>query len=359
MGMAVGSAVSALKRSKMGEAYRASVLRHRADGVAEFFEPAPHRTYHWYLVMLGNGLDDRVHPRRPKLSNVRLDAARGSARQVIAAIRALFDDDALAPMVPLVCRALKETTPTGLAFERLTYYLIAELQLHLKSALQAGQGRRCSVQGVLSSARRTPRRRSELPDSHQPAWTTMNRTPPKKVQIPCRVDPRIKELIEEDRDAQGISQSRWLEEAIAEKLQRQGFAVELPKAAKAPVKKPRSPRRVQRPAIPEPEKSPDATVNRADKPTTVRVSKGLASQIDKARGKQNRSAWMNEAITAFLSEKAELPGPPDVLEELSEPVAMRFDKDFFSDVVAAANKSGVTRSEWYRSVARWYLNNNQ
>ncbi len=311
------------------------------------------------MAMLGNGLEDSVRPRRPKLSSVRVDAVRGSARQVIAAIRVLFDNDALAPTVPLVCRALKEVTATGLAFERLAYYLIAELQLHVKSALQVGHVRRGSVKGVSSSARRTARRRSELPDPDKPAWATMNRTPPKKVQIPCRVDPRIKKLIEEDSDAHGISQSRWMEEAIAEKLQRQGFAVELPKAAKAPVKKPRRPKRPQRPSIPEPEKSPDASVNRADQSTTVRVSKAMMAQIDKVRGKKNRSRWMNDAIGAFLSENGTLPPSPDVLEVLSEPIGLRFDRDFFQEVATAAENSGETNSEWFRRVARWYLNQRQ
>ena len=177
--------------------------------------------------------------------------------------------------------------------------------------------------------------------------------------MPCRVDPQIKSLIGQDAEAKGLSQSRWLEEAIAEKLQRQGYAVELPKGPKAPVRKPRRPRRMQRPSIPAPEKSPDASVNRADQSTTMRVGKSLMARIDKARGKKNRSTWMNEAIAAFLGENAELPEVSEVREVQSEPIALRLDREVVPEISAAARNSGMTNTEWFRRVARWYLERDQ
>lgn len=354
--------ISVSKLSKLGAAYRAYVFRAKKIDAEGFFVSALHRTYPWYVLALKNGLEECVKPRRPLLSEARSEAVKLSARQTIAAIRTLFLDDALAPNVPLVIAALKDIAPTPLAFERLTYYLIAELQVHLASALLADDGRRGAVGGKATPLRRSARDRSALPDPSQPAWATMNRAPAKKVQIPCRIDPAIKELIGKDAETQGMSQSRWLEEAIAEKLQRQGYAVELPKAGKPQEKNGKRtsrPRRTQRRSIPEPDKSPDASVNRADQPTTVRVSKALMSEIDKARGKQNRSRWMNEAVTAFVGENAALPEPPGTPEVLSEPIGLRFDKEFFTEISGRAEKSGETVSEWFRRVARWYLEENQ
>lgn len=362
MSMSDRSVISGSKLSKTAKAYRASILHLREAGKDGFYAPAPHRTFTWYVLTLTNGLGEQVKPLRPSLSASRTEALKASAKDIIAAVRTLFLDDALAPGVLLVIAVLKGISPTRLAFERLTYYLIAELQVHLSSALLADDGRRGAVEGKATERRRMARDRSALPDPSQPAWATMNRAPAKKVQIPCRIDPAIKELIGKDAETQGVSQSRWLEEAIAEKLQRQGYAVELPKAGKPQEKKgkrtPR-PRRTQRRSIPEPEKSPDATVNRADQPTTVRVSKALMADIDKARGKQNRSRWMNEAVMAFMNGKTALPEASGTPEVLSEPIGLRFDKDFFAEISGHAEKSGETVSEWFRRVARWYLEENQ
>lgn len=281
-----------------------------------------------------------------------------SARQIMTSVRTMYSEESVAPRACVVAAALKDITPTALAFERLTHYLVAELKLTLERVFEA-EGERVRPNTKPQSSRRSARSRAELPDPEQPAWSPVNRMPSKKVQIPCRIDPEIKLAIEEEAEKLRVSQSRWLEEAIFEKLQRQGHSVELPKAKKAAPKKPRQPRRVQRPSLPMPDKSVDASVNRADKSTTTRMGETLAAQIDKARGKQDRSAWMNEAIVTFLDENEELLAPPDELEELSEPFALRFDRDFFPKVVSAAKNSGVTRSEWYRGVARWYLAQNQ
>lgn len=326
------------------------------DKVPEaFYAPTEHRTYNWYLMALLGKLEERCRYRKPGLSSASAEAVRASAQGVMASIRVLHTDRGLAAKPNTVLKVIEEMTPTRLAFERLVYYLIAELKRHLKSALQADDGLRGSIEGVRTKPRRAARSREQLPDPDQPAWATMNRPPAKRVQIPCRIDPAIKKLIEKNADDNGVTQSRWLEEAIAEKLQRQGYAVELPKAGKPPVKKVRKPRRPQRPSIPEPDKSPNATVNRADKPTTVRVSKAMMREIDKVRGRKNRSRWMNEAITAFLESDDALPPTPDALEVLSEPIGLRFDKNFFPEIEAAAEKSNETKSEWFRRVARWYL----
>lgn len=348
--------VSRRKRKLIATAqvFRSLIAEASVDDLGKFYEPQPHRTFAWYIVMLSNGLEEIVRPRRPILSASRAETLRDSARQIVAAIRLLFSDDQLAGNPELVAEVLREITPTRLAYQRLSYYLVTELKATLRSVLKAERTTLRSGNGALGR-RRPPRKRSELPDPTLPAWAPVNRMPPKKVQIPCRIDPQLKALIEEEADKLGISQSRWLEEAIAERLQRQGHAVELPKPDKPRTKKPERARRVQRAKYPVPYKSPDAHDNRADYSTSTRMGPTLAAEIDRARGKQDRSTWLNTAITAFLNEKGELPEPSGAREVQSEPFAVRFDRDFFPLVEAAAKKSGLNRSEWYRRVARWYL----
>ena len=77
--------------------------------------------------------------------------------------------------------------------------------------------------------------------------------------------------------------------------------------------------------------------------------------IDAARGTMDRSAWMNEAIRAFFEANAKLPHELHPEEMLSKPVALRFDRDFFPKVEKAKMDSALTYAEWYRRVARWYL----
>lgn len=341
------------KSIKAAKGFRSLVEQAAAESSTDLIEVTPHRTFSWYVVMVSNGLEDIVRPHKPKLSGERAEVVRRNARQIIAAMRALFTDEQIAAKPELVADALREITPTRLAFERLIHYVITELQVNLQSKLRADGRPRWGSNAVLS--RRPPRERAELPDPNQPAWASINRMKPKKVQIPCRIDPKLKPLIEEEAAEQDVSQSRWLEEAIIEKLQRQGHAVDLPKANQAPKKKPERARRVQRAQYPAPEKSPDAHDNRADYSTSTRMGPTLADEIDQARGKQDRSSWLNEAITAFLEQKAELPEPSDVREVQSEPFFVRFDRDFFPVVEASAKKTGLNRSEWYRRVARWYL----
>lgn len=323
---------------------------------SDFVELADHQTWPWYVVMLGNALQEMLRPHVPNLSPSRAEVVVASALQVIGVLRVMFIDEHRAPKPELVVDALKAISPTDLAFERLSYYLIAELQKHLNKAFEA-EGERVSLEQPAPPSRRPPRDRSNLPDPTEPAWANVNRMSAKKIQIPCRIEPSIKPLIEEDAEKLGITQSRWLEEAIAEKLQRQGHAVALKEVERSPKKKKLAtkPRRVQRPSVPNPEKSVDASENRADKSTTTRMGERLVGKIDEARGEKDRSAWMNEAIRAFLEAEDELPKELDALEALAEPVGLRFDRNFFPVIEAAKKNSGITYSEWYRRVARWYL----
>jgi hypothetical protein len=322
----------------------------------DFYTSMPHRTFAWYVLMILNGLEESIRPRKPNLSDERADAVRTAARQVVAAMRTQFLDDPVLPKPALVRQALWDITPTKLAFERLSYYLVTELQSHLSAALKTERSNRTQKR----APRRPARKRSELPDPTQPAWASVNQMSAKKVQIPCRIEPQLKALIEEEAEKHGVSQSRWLEEAIAEKLQRQGHAVELPKAAKPPIKKKSGkPRRTQRASYPNPGESPDAHDNRADYSTSTRMEPRLAAEIDKIRGKQDRSSWLNDAIMTFLDEKAQLPGPLKAEQPQTVAFGVRFDREFYPVVKAAKENSGLTLSEWYRRVARWYLARNQ
>lgn len=337
------------RRADLRATFRSSIAAARESGGDDFYEPAPHRTLPWYLMIMSSGLEGAVRPGKPQLSERRKNSLELAARQVTACLRVMVIDKETLPSPSVVRRALWLITPTKLAFERLSYYVIAELQAQLEVALQT-DGRQGLGEKLIDSSRASPRKRWQLPDPDQPAWASVNRMQSKKVQIPCRIDAKMKSLLEEEAAKQGVSQSRWLEEAIAERLERLGHPIDLPKPEKAPARKaqPHKPRRPQRRSIPNPDKSVNATVNRTDQPTTVRVTEEMMAEIDKARGAVDRSAWLNSAIDAFLAEKAKLPAAPEAYGKLSEPIWLRFDKDQHAKIKAMLKKSDISQSEWFR-----------
>ena len=232
---------------------KAVISAAREADAQSFIQLAPHQTWTWYALMLGRELEDTLNPPQPQLSPERTQVLVASAQVVIGTLRVLFMDAGLVPRPSLVIEILRQVTPTKLAFERLSYYIITELQAHL-SAASVADGLRANLESLKPRGRRAPRKLSELPNPDAPPWASVNRMTSKKIQIPCRIDPAIKSLIEAEAQKSGVSQSRWLEEAIVERLQRQGHPLELKKAEKAPAKTPGKPRRLQRPSVPIPEK---------------------------------------------------------------------------------------------------------
>lgn len=337
----------------MGEAYRASILLLHRDFAAVFYEPRRSRTFPWYLALFRIALEQSLRTLKP-CSQVQVDDEMARlAREVLGIVRELGSDFAIIPRAEESARLLCGALRSKARYEVVAHSVIADVAKHLKNAEDAVTikgGRR-----VHKLPRRSPRHRSLFPDPEQPAWAAVNRMPSRKVQMPCRVGPDIKALIENESQAANISQSRWLEEAIAEKLQRQGHPVYLAEPVMVPEDRPAPPRRARRASLPEPDKSPDSAANRAEKVTTVRISTQLAKHIDKQRGRKDRSSWLNKAARAFMETKADLPEPLPAPEALPIALSLRFDRRFFLEMDAAVERSGLTRSERLRRVSRWYL----
>jgi len=199
------------------------------------------------------------------------------------------------------------------------------------------------------------RKRDELPDPEQPAWASINRREPKKLQIACRVEPQVKKRIKLAAEERGLSQAAWLDWTITSALVDQGFEVHRVRPYKpkfsSPVVQYRTPRKV----LPAPEQSRNASVNRADRSTSLRMCGKLAEYIDEARRPNlDRSEWLNASIRSFLDSGEEL---PDFLASgpLTEVCALRFERDFFDVIEAATAEYGLTKSAWFRRVAYWKL----
>ncbi|WP_139236592.1 hypothetical protein [Sedimentitalea nanhaiensis] len=206
-------------------------------------------------------------------------------------------------------------------------------------------------------ARHKPnRKRSELPDPAQPAWASVNRHKSSKFQITCRVEWHIKARIQAAAHMMGQSQAAWIEHAIKSALLDHGFSSAQKRFDDYDRRLDSLGRREARSELPEPDVSRHASVNRADKSTTVRISKDLAKQIDRARQTQSRSQWLVEAVDMFIKSAEELP-TESVAPRMprTEVVGLRFDREFYSELASIITESGRSKSDWLRSVALWRI----
>lgn len=322
------------------------------------WQPMPDRDFSWNALQIGRWITEHEADISDPDIKVEQNKERYRilAKETFKVLGTLWVDHRVLPEPEWLYETLRYTCEGyDEAFE-----IVCSLREECREFLilsRAGQNPSIPTLSKLGQKQRRYRRRKELPDPGKPAWATVNRKPSKKVQIPCRVEPEVKELVASAADDESISQARWLEEAIAEKLQAQGYQVTLSDRKKvAAVKPAKKPKRTQRPSLPLPDANPGIAANRADKATTFRIGENLAVRIDKARGREmDRSAWMNQAIQSFMKSNGKLPEPDKVRDTMSEPISLRFDKSFFPKVEAAAVAAGMTNSEWFRRVARWYL----
>ncbi|TYB83478.1 hypothetical protein [Maritimibacter fusiformis] len=326
-----------------------------------WWEPSPDRDFAWNAFQIGKWITQHEEENSRSGGGHQKESQRYSilAKEAFRVLGTLWVDHQVLPEPEWLYELLADAPGSNFEASSVALFLREECRQFL---IRRRDGQNPDIPTLADGERkqRRYRRRQDLPDPEKPAWATVNRNPPKKVQIPCRVTPEIRALIGNAADDEGISQARWLEEAIAEKLKSQGYNVSLAERKEVVTEQPaKKPKRTQRRAIPLPDASPGIAANRADKATTFRMGESLAAQIDKARGEElDRSAWMNRAIQSFMKDKGKLPKPDNVRDTMSEPVSLRFDKDFFPKVEAAASASGLTNSEWFRRVARWYLEQN-
>lgn len=323
-----------------------------------WWQSSPDRDFAWNAFQIGKWITEQEE-------NITLDGVRVPnkterfsvlGKEAFKVLGTLWLDHRLLPEPLWFYESLQHSSPDYFQTFEIAIFLREECRQFLILS-RAGKQPDIPRLAQLGDRQRRYRRRENLPDPNRPAWATVNRNPSNKVQMPCRVMPEVKDLVSMAAEAEGISQARWLEEAIAQKLKAQGYDAEPPKRNARPKETPPTkPKRLQRPSRPRPEASPGIAANRADKPTTIRIGKSLAARIDQARGKElDRSAWMNRAIHTFMKTNGRLPEPEKVREAMSEPVSLRFDQDFFPQIEAAADAAGLTNSEWFRRVARWYL----
>jgi hypothetical protein len=326
-----------------------------------WWESSPDRDFAWNAFQIGKWITEHEEGIRRSGGGSEKGSQRYTvlAKEAFRVLGTLWVDHQVLPEPEFFCEGLAQTSGRIFEANNIVFSLREECRQFLIRR-RDGQNPEIPTLDYGAKKQRRYRRRQDLPDPEKPAWATVNRNPPKKVQIPCRVAPEIRTLVGNAADDEGISQARWLEEAIADKLKSQGYDVSLAERKEVVTERPaKKPKRTQRRAIPLPDASPGIAANRADKATTFRMGESLAAQIDKARGEElDRSAWMNRAIQNFMNDKGKLPKPDKTPDIMSEPISLRFDKDFFPKVEAAASAAGLTNSEWFRRVARWYLEQN-
>lgn len=203
---------------------------------------------------------------------------------------------------------------------------------------------------------RPNRKRIELPDPEQPAWASVNRRKSTKFQITCRLEWHVKARIQAAAHMMGQSQAAWIEAAIKNALLDHRYVLPLKHRDDHARDEPSSGRRGPRQELPETDVSRHASVNRADKSTTVRMCKSLAERIDGYRESQSRSQWINEAVRMFVVSGEELPtervAPSGPLVQV---VGLRFDREFFAELELIMAKSGRSKSDWFRSIALWRM----
>lgn len=323
-----------------------------------FYEPAEHRTFEWYILTLSKGLDEIYGFDKADLASFR--ANRNTLAMVDGITRALhtlFHEDGLAPHPDVVRWTMPYMGKTKEQAERLAYHLSQRLKDFLEQVRQA-EDEHATYRVVPNSKRRSPRERMDLPDPSAPAWSTLNRQPSERVQVACRISEEVKDYLTQDAAARRISQSEWLNEAIISELVKQGYDVSVERNFRPPPMRGLTKRRPQRSASerPDPDKRADAAVNRPYEITNIRIDPILAQRIaDDLDPDENRMMWFGKAVQNFLYSREELPGPRVEQPNYTIAVALHFDRSVYILLNQSAKESGVSRSEWLRRVAHWYL----
>lgn len=322
-----------------------------------FYEPAEHRTFEWYILTLSKALDEDYGLDQSDLVSFRANTNTLAMVEGIArALHTLFHEDKLAPHPNIVHWTLSDMASTTEQAERLAYHFSQRMKDFVEQVRQA-EDEHPTYRVVPKSKRRSPRERVDLPDPSAPAWSTRNRQASEKVQVACRISEHVKDYLTEDAAARGISQSEWLNEAIISELVKQGYDVSVERNFRPPTRG-LSKRRPQRSASdrPDPKKRADAAVNRPYEITNIRIDPILAQRIaDDLDPDENRMMWFGKAVQNFLYSREKLPGPRMEQSNYIVAVTLRFDPSVFTVLNQTAKESGVSRSEWLRRVAHWYL----
>lgn len=74
--------------------------------------------------------------------------------------------------------------------------------------------------------KRVYRRKAELPDPSKPRWAAVNRaSPPSKVEVKLRLDPKALELVDQAVAASKVNRTVWMTKALLDSLRQQGLEV--------------------------------------------------------------------------------------------------------------------------------------
>ncbi len=245
-----------------------------------------------------------------------------------------------------------------------TYYLLKELNklltINLKSKTTTKRDFSKASRTKQAEQGRKYRTRDELPDPARPAWSEANRAPRSKQQINLRVTAETKDAIQTASDQLDIGMTAWITEAIEEKARRQGIEIEqsfgnISKDTSVKSKtKPKHPQRTVD-QLPDPDQSPSAEVNRYEKLVAFRVEPQLAAQIETATrtNKTDKTGLVREIVSSFIESGEPIPKTKGGKVSVSKSVGVRLDPELIQQIDAAANLSGLTKSEWMRRVVRW------
>ena len=316
----------------------------------------PHQTFPWLVAMLERLLEGQTLGVEFKGVSIRTQNKLGKmSQEVLQTLYSLgkrekltIRPENLEPCVQSLIPALHIRPLFKLALHK-------QCLVYLNQTLPSDAGRISPV--VRPVEKRAPnRKQDELPDPERPAWANVNRRAPKKVQVPCRVEIQIKERIKDAAKKRGVSQTAWLEKVIITALLDQGFETHWVRPYGTRNAIPVRGRRTPRKGLPEPGQSANASANRADKSTTVRISKSLADAVDAARPRdQDRSRWLNLAIQSFFEWGEGLPQRDVSGEPLTVVYSVRFDREYFAELERILSRSGLRSSDFFRRVMRWRL----
>lgn len=337
---------------KFGDAVRQHLKEHRLLLKANNRQDFP-----WFVECLENWLRGKLVRENLEGISVRAqNTLRKMARESLQTLYDLWRQDGYITKPHCMGLVAEALIPSSEAREHFTSAVREQCLVYLHQTLSSDPVNIPPV--TRPDERHSPnRKRSELPDPEQPAWASVNRHKSKKVQITCRIERHVKGRIEAAAYRLGQSQAAWIEAAIKNALLDHGYV--LPHKPRRDQRKQKqiSVRRRPRLVVPELNLSRHASVNRTDKSTSVRMCKRFARLIDDERqSHESRSQWLSEAVQMFLEAGNEMPKERPVPSgPLTEVVGLRFDRKFFAELGSIIAKSGLSKSDWFRSVALWRI----
>lgn len=316
----------------------------------------PDRTYAWLVMKLEQELsyyysDENIDD-VPSRKTGRLTRW---ANETLEAIYVAYEEYEILPRPRKIIGALASTTERYRDSGSVFLFLREACRAYLQQA-QLGANR--DVPRTLSpgSAQTAHLKRTIPLGTEKSSLAPVRRQNREKTNLTIRLEANLKPLIARAAAGVGVSQSKWIEQIIVQGLKSAGYEATL----QAPFswQKRNNPLPIDPPraSIPRTDLSPNASANRVQWPTTIRMERGLIQKIDVARHPdESRSAWLLDAVILFIKQGGALPDSEEELEAKSVVISISFGRSITASIDERLLTSGLTRSEWLRRVARWRL----